>query len=137
MPFKLQTADNQTTYDMNKTQYKISEPHAQLTSQPLFRTPMETGNYPTRVIISHLKMETSTFENTTAMASSSSCNYMGSSAFPCAPFSAQACESAPQKRLIRDFLKSYQVQTLFFSLNFSFCHFYKLLLIKFYFFFIK
>jgi len=38
-------------------------------------------------------METSTFENTTAMAASSSCNYMGRAQLsPCAAFSAQACQ---------------------------------------------
>ncbi len=51
MPFKLQTADNQTTYDMNKTQYKSSEPHAHLTSCPLFRTHGKIANYPTRVLL--------------------------------------------------------------------------------------
>jgi hypothetical protein len=55
MPFKLQTAVNQTTYDMNKTEYKISEQSAQLTSCPLFRTHGKTTNYPTRVLLVILK----------------------------------------------------------------------------------
>lgn len=70
-----------------------------------FQNPWKDSQLPNKgIIISHLKMETSTFENTKAMAASSSCNYMGSSAFPlCCIFCSGM--SAPQRRLTRVFLK--------------------------------
>jgi hypothetical protein len=79
-----------------------------------FQNPWKDSQLPNKGIISHLKMETSTFENTTAMAFFIQMQLHGySSAFPCAAFSAQACQ-LPKKKLIRVLLKSYQIQTLFF-----------------------
>jgi len=105
MPFKLQTAVNQTTYDMNKTQYKISEQSAQLTSCPLFRTHGKTANYPTRVLLLViLKWKLPLLRTPQLWLLHPAATTWVELSFPlCCIFCSGM--SAPQKRLIRVFLK--------------------------------